>query len=1058
MKHYSLFRGKRTWLRFAVACTLFPLLIPGFLFARGHHRGTQSKKEPIYPVSSYHTLKWRNVGPFRGGRSTAASGVVSEPLTYYLGTAGGGLWKTTDAGVHWKNVTDGYIRSSSIGAVAVSESDPNVIYIGTGEAPARTVNPTHGTGVYKSTDAGKTWKSVGLKNTAHINRIVINPKNPDIVYVAAEGTPWKKTADRGIYRSEDGGKTWKKVLFVDDESGANDLSMDMTNPRILYAAFWDHQRLPWKIISGGQGSGIYKSTDGGDSWTKLDKGLPKEMGKIGVSVSRANPERVYAIVEAKNKGGLYRSDDAGKSWKLINSKRVIQARSWYYMDVFADPKDQNKVYVMNAPFLKSIDGGKTFKVVKTPHTDNHFLWVNPENTNDMINCNDGGGNVSLNGGKSWSTHYNQPTGEFYRVITDNRFPYYIYGGQQDDGTVAIANWSGNAGIDRTDWYAVGGGESSFIAFNPDKPDLVYAGSYQGIITEYNSETKKTKFLSEYAALRLGANPAHEKYRFTWNAPIITSHFDPSVIYHAGNKILKSTDRGITWSVISPDLTRNLSERNIPGGGPITNEGAGGEIYQTISYLAESPASASTLWAGTDDGLIHITRDGGQHWENITPKGIGNYLVNCIDISKQDPATAYISVMGYKSDDLAPYVYMTNDYGKHWKEIIQGLPKDAMVHAVREDPFKKGLLYAATQRGMFVSFDNGEQWQSLQLNLPMVPVTDLTIHNHSLVISTLGRAFWVLDDISPLRQLDRAIVDSDVHLFKVTNPYLTNYGKVDTSAEMGTNPHTGAGIYYYLKKVTPADSTKNVTVEILDKNGSMIRKYSSTAKKKPNKTTKKSGLNILNWNLRYPAYKSVKGLFHAMSINGYEIGPGEYTAKLTYDGHTETHSFNVLPDPRINATAAAYSEQQDMLKTIHDHLDSLYAGVNRLNDVEKQIKGFIKKTNKDSSLAVVTKSGKAIVTRIIALKNQLIQTKQKTFQDVINFPNMLDNQLLFLQNVIDGQTPPVTNGQKERFADLNQQWAKQKMALDRILNEDVPGFNKLLSEKNVPFVSPGNTDH
>jgi len=1007
----------------------------------------------LFSPTLYQALKWRNVGPYRGGRSTASCGVPSEPYTFYLGTAGGGIWKTEDAGKTWENISDGYLKSSSIGAIAVAPSDPNVIYAGTGETPARTVNPTHGDGVYKSTDAGKTWTQVGLDNTSQIGRIRINSKNPDIVYVAAEGTPWAKTADRGIYRSMDGGKTWKLILHVDDESGANDLSMDMTNPRILYAAFWDHQRKPWKMVSGGSGSGIWKTTDGGDHWTKLTDGLPKEMGKIGVAVSPANPERVWAIVEAK-KGGLYRSDDAGKRWKLINSHRVIWARSWYYMDVFADPQNQDIVYVANAPLLKSIDGGKNFKTVKTPHGDNHFLWINPRNPDYMINSNDGGGNISLNGGKSWSTQQNQPTGEFYRVNTDNRFPYYIYGGQQDEGTVAIANWSPSAGIQRQDWYSVGGGESAFVAFDPDNPAFVYAGSYQGIITEYNTKTKEVKNISEYPSLRLAANPAQEKYRFTWNAPIITSKFNPKVIYHAGNVLLKSTDRGLTWKPISPDLTRNNPKKLENGGEPFTNEGAGGEVYQTISYVAEAPNDPGTLWSGNDDGLMHITRDGGKTWSDITPKDVGEKLINSIDVSKQDPAEAYIAVEGYRTNDYSAHIYRTEDYGKHWKNITDGIPSDDMVHVVREDHVKRGLLFAGTQRGMYISFDDGDHWQKFQLNLPLVPVTDLQIHNNALVASTQGRAFWVLDDISPLRQLNQKIANIDAYLFHPGDNYRTNFGRVDTLNPVGTNPESGITIYYYLKKVTAADSTRHVDIKVLSQDGKLIRNFSSTAGKKQNKVEKKTGLNRLVWNLRYADYKSPKGLFHAMGKHGYKVGPGIYQIQFTYGKTKTTDTVTVKPDPRYSISNQQYREQQDILSTIRSDIQDVYSSVNKMNEVKGQINDMLKRVKEEDDTTKVVQTGKALIEEIKHIKKKLVQTRQKTFQDVINFPNMLDNQLLVLQNTISGAEPPVTNGAKERYRDLQNEWSKYKTEIDQLFNQKIPAFNHLLAQKKVKYIAPG----
>ncbi|HIC74472.1 MAG TPA: glycosyl hydrolase, partial [Candidatus Marinimicrobia bacterium] len=713
-------------------------------------------------TSLFQAMEWRNIGPFRGGRSTAVAGVVGHTSTYYFGATGGGVWKTDDAGISWQNVSDGHFGVGSIGAIAVSSSNPNVVYVGTGTACVRGVSNSHGDGVYKSMDGGETWSHLGLKNTRHISKVIIHPDNPDHVYVAAQGTPWTGSKERGIYRSKDGGKTWEQIFFVDELASASDLSMDMTNPRVLYAAFWHHQRLPWQVRSGGPGSGIYKSTDGGDSWDKLEKGLPEEMGKTSVAVSPVNPKRVWVLTES-NKWGLYRSDDGGKSFTRVNKDRVLIARSWYYIHVFADPQNENTVYVLNAPVMKSTDGGKTFENVRTPHGDNHDLWINPHDNQIMINGNDGGANVSFNGGRTWSTQQNQPTAQFYRVITDNRFPYWVYGGQQDNSSVAIASRA-RGGIDWKDWYSVAGCESAYLAFDPDNPVLVYGGCYQGLINELNVESGNSRSIMAYEYLGLGSDPIDQKYRFNWNAPIVASPHDPQIIYHAGNVVLKTEDRGESWAVISPDLTLNKKENLGKGGAPITNEAAGGEIYHTILYLELSTHEEGTIWAGSDDGLVHVTKDGGKTWNNVTPNGLKEGMVNAIDVSPHDPATAYIAFTRYKFADFKPYIYKTDNYGKTWKKIIRGISDDAYVRVVREDPVKKGLLYAGTELGLFVSFDDGKAWQRFQLNLPIVPITDLTFRNNDLVASTLGRAFWILDDLSPLQNLSADLAKKEVHLF------------------------------------------------------------------------------------------------------------------------------------------------------------------------------------------------------------------------------------------------------------------------------------------------------
>ncbi|HLE85236.1 MAG TPA: hypothetical protein VJG13_12930, partial [Thermoanaerobaculia bacterium] len=721
----------------------------------------EAAEHPVDPAL-FGGLEWRNVGPSRGGRVTAVAGVPGEPFTYYFGATGGGVWKTTDGGTTWKNVSDEFFGSGSVGALAVAPSDPNVVYAGMGESPIRGVATGHGDGVYRSTDAGRTWTHLGLDGTEHVGGLAVHPRDPDVVWVAAQGSAWRTTAERGVYRSKDGGATWEQVLFVSDSAGASGLAMDPTNPRILYAAFWDHDRDPWRIRSGGPGSGVWKTTDGGDTWERLGLGkdggeegrLPEGMGKVRVAVSPARPERVWAMVEADD-GGLYRSDDAGETWRLVNGERVLRARAWYYTHVFADPVDADTVYVLNAPFMKSTDGGRTFSRVRTPHGDNHDLWIAPEDNRRMINGNDGGANVSFNGGETWSTQGNQPTAQFYRVDVDSVFPYRLYGGQQDNSTVAIAS-AARGGIGRADWYDVGGCESAHVAFDPNDPARIYAGCYQGIISEWDAVTRTERNVMAIPFLGLGTYPKDQPYRFNWNAPIEVSPHDPAVIYHAGNVLLRSSDRGRTWTEVSPDLTRDEEDKQGPGGEPITNETAGGETYNTIFYVAPSPHEARTIWVGTDDGLVHVTRDGGATWAEVSPPGIGTAAepgqVNAIEVSPHDPAAAYVAVTRYKFGDYRPYAFKTTDYGASWTRIGGGLPEGSWVRVVREDPVRRGLLYAGTETGAFVSFDDGARWQPLELGLPVVPVTDLKIQDDDLVAATQGRAFWILDELGPLRQV------------------------------------------------------------------------------------------------------------------------------------------------------------------------------------------------------------------------------------------------------------------------------------------------------------------
>ncbi|MGB5346774.1 MAG: hypothetical protein WBN23_11465, partial [Woeseia sp.] len=670
-------------------------------------------------------LEYRLVGPWRGGRVTTVTGIPGDPNTYYMGATGGGVWKTSNAGESWQNISDKQIPVGTIGAVAVAESDHNVIYVGSGESPIRGVTTSQGEGVWKSVDAGKTFSFIGLPKAGQISRIKIHPKDPDTAYVAVQGQIWAPNPERGVYRTTDGGKNWKLVLKVDADTGASDLAMDPTNPRILYAGMWHHGRKPWFIKSGGESGGIFKSSDAGETWEKLTGGLPKLIGKIGVDVSASSPNRIYAIVEAEpEKGGLWRSEDFGKTWKLINGHRALHTRAWYYIHLRADPSDPDTIWVMNTALYKSIDGGKDWEVVKTPHGDHHDQWINPANSLNMISGNDGGATVTFDGGKTWSSIYNQPTAQFYRVVTDNQKPYRMYAGQQDNSTVAISAWAWDGGIGAEDFYPVGGGESAHIAFDPDNPTLVYATTINGTLTEYDHANKKTRYIIPYPEMVYGMDSKDLKYRANWNPPVITSPHDHQTIYYGTQKLLMSKDRGINWEEVSPDLTRATESEMGRNGGPLTPENVGAEFYHTIYAVVESENEKGTIWVGADDGLIHITRDGGKNWSNISPPHRGEAMVNAIDLSPHAEGTAYAALTGFKLNDFKPYIYKTTNHGRTWGRIDDGIPNTAFVRVVREDPIKKGLLYAGTEKGMFVSYNDGADWQPLDLNLPAVPITDL----------------------------------------------------------------------------------------------------------------------------------------------------------------------------------------------------------------------------------------------------------------------------------------------------------------------------------------------
>ena len=1001
-------------------------------------------------------LKWRNIGPFRGGRSLTAIGVPSQPLTYYFGSVGGGVWKTIDGGLEWSNISDGYFKTGSVGALAVSESDPNVIYAGMGEACIRPVMTSHGDGIYRSTDAGDTWSHIGLDESRTISQVIVHPKNSDLVYVAVQGDQYTASKTRGIYRSFDGGENWEKVLYVNEHAGASGLSMDRTNPRILYASFWDHQRKPWQMRSGGEGSGIYKSIDGGNTWEKLTKGLPDKMGKTDVSVSGANSKRVYVIAEAE-KGGLFRSDDGGKSFKRMNSDRVLIARSWYYIHVFADPQDENVVYVLNAPFMKSTDGGKSFNNMSVPHGDNHGLWINPFNNQNMINANDGGANISFNGGKSWSTQKNQPTAQFYRVITDNRFPYFVYGGQQDNSSVAIPSRTKGRGIDWSDWYRAAGCESAYLAFDPDNPLELYGGCYQGLIEKLNVMTLKSRSIMAYEYLGLGSIPRDQKFRFNWNAPIFTSPHDPNTIYHAGNVLFKTVDGGDSWEVISPDLTKNDDAKHDMGSEPFTNEAAGGEVYNTIMYAVESQHKDGTIWTGSDDGLIHITRDGGTNWKNVTPRGMDEGMVNAIEISPHNPGTAYVAFTKYKFGDLSPYIYKTTNYGTTWTQKSKGILNDAFVRVVREDPAQKDLLYAGTETGLYLSMNGGKLWTSFQLNLPTVPITDLTIRNNDLIASTQGRAFWILDDLTPLHQYNKTLKKKDFHLFSPRVAYRTSGGSSE-SKTMGQNPPSGAIIIYHIANEFDKDST--LTLEILNQSETVIRTITNKSGQSAKtfgapysgaKIPAKQGINRYIWNLRVDDLVMVPDISFYGSYAGYRVGPGDYKIRLTIGETSMEQPLTVQHDPRMDIRVRDTQAHQKLMSDIYIKINDLHTAIVKARSIRSQIKKMNNRIKEIGNMEELISTGKLAIKAIDNWEGQVVQTEMKTFQDVVNFINRLNAHMINLLETIDSADPPLTQGQRNRYGDLSEEWHKHKKKLDSIINNEVTEFNRLYKKEGLPAV-------
>lgn len=1017
---------------------------------------------PSFSADKFKGLKWRNIGPFRGGRANAIAGDPANPMVYYVGYTGGGVAKTEDGGMVWKNISDGFFKVGTVGDIAVCESDPNVIYVGTGEHAVRGVMTSFGDGVYKSTDAGKTWKNVGLEKTRHISDVIIHPGNPDIVYVAAQGPVHGPSPDRGVYKSTDGGATWKKTLFVDDNTGASSLSMDFTNPRILYAATWQHRRLPWKVESGGPGCTIWKSTDAGETWSKINEGLPKEMGKIGVSVSRANPNRVYAIIEAeKSKAGLYRSDDGGKKWNQMSSDQTITSRSWYYMEVFADPVNADVVYVLNAPMMRSIDGGRTFANVRVGHGDTHDLWINKNNNKNLALADDGGGEVTWNTGATWSPLNNQATAQFYRVNVDNRFPFWVYGGQQDNSSVAIPSRNGSFGITDKDWINGPGCESAWVAFNdPSNPELLYGGCYQGQIDVLDTRTGEVKDLQEYPATNLAFAPKRMKYRFNWNAPLINSPHDPKVMYHGANVLFKTMNGGMSWEVISPDLTRNDTTKQDVSGGPITNEGAGGENYNTIYYVIESPLEPGVIYTGSDCGLVHVTRDGGKTWTNVTPKDLPEGMIHSIEVSPHDRATVYIAASRYKFNDYANMTYKSADYGKTWTKIGSGVDADDFIKVIREDKKVKDLLYAGAERGFYISFNGGATFSKFQLNLPVVPVTDLVIKDNDLVASTAGRSFWILDDLGSIQQTRGDFGAAAIKLFSPKPTYRLSsvsipeyFGDIPG---LGRNPMNGVVLDYYLRE--KADTAK-LKLEIMDMNGRIIRTYVNLKDESfkpypggpPAKQTipAEAGLNRFAWDFRTEALKGVPGVYVYGDYQGYRVAPGKYKARLTFKGQASETELEIIPDPHVTATAAEWAAQQEFLRNAGEQFEELHRSVNNLRMVKKQIETYNEALKDIPDAKDFVNMGKELIKKIDKWESNLIEPRSRNFQDVINFPNKLNSEFLQLRGVADTHDPRLTKGVQDRARDVQMDWSKYKMQMNQLIQKDISDYNRTFKEKNMP---------
>ncbi len=1030
---------------FLTKSILFGLITFTFLGA------TERFKEELFKA-----MKYRNIGPFRGGRSAAVTGVPGDKFLAYFGGTGGGVWNTKNGGQTWENISDGYY-GGSIGAVTVSEWDPNVIYVGGGEVTVRG-NVSHGNGVWKSTDAGKTWKFKGLKDSHRIPRIRIHPRNPELVYVAALGHLSGPNDERGVYRSKDGGENWEKVLFINDEVGACDLILDPNNPRIIYASTWRIKRTPYSLESGGQGSGLWKSTDGGDTWEDItkSKGLPEGMvGIIGIAISPLNSDRVWALIESK-KGGLFRSDDGGETWKKTSSDNNLRQRAWYYTRIYADTENEDILYVLNVQFWRSKDGGKTFNSIRTPHGDHHDLWIDPMDSKHLIIADDGGGQVSFDAGTTWSTYHNQPTAQFYRADVDNQFPYRVYAGQQDNSTVSIASRTTGGGITERDYYSVGGGESAHVAPHPDDPSIVYAGSYSGFLTRYNHVTGERRNITVYPDNPMGHGVKDMKYRFQWNFPIEFDPHDANTLYVGSQHLHKSTDEGESWELISPDLTTNTLSMQDESGGPITKDDTGVEYYCTIFVITPSPQEKGVIWIGTDDGKVHITRNGGKSWTDITPNNMPKWgMVNSIDQSPHNPGTAYMAVTRYKLDDFKPYLFKTDNYGKSWKLISRGIPEDAFTRVIREDPMKKGLLYAGTETGMYVSFDDGKNWQSFQLNLPIVPVTDLVVKENDLVVATQGRSFWILDDLTPLHQLTNKVAGSTSHMYKPRDTYRLpgGGGWGGPSPTWGANPPNGVMAFYYLKEALGKDD--EFKLEFMESDGDVIKTFSNKKdKKNPSPVAEtKEGMNRFVWNMRYPDAKKVP---NAVMWGGRHIGPkavpGEYKVKMTLNGKSQTQSFNILKDPRINTTQSDFQDQFDLLMDIRNRTTEINEKILTIRSIKDQINtltGLMKESGfKDEN---VTKAGQELVKSLSTIEERLIQVKSKSRQDPLNYPIRLDNKIAALVGVVSSVDARPTAQSYDVLEDLVEQAQVHYKKLNKVLTDDLYKFNNMVSEAAVPAV-------
>ncbi len=1008
-----------------------------------------------FQESDYNALEYRLIGPFRGGRSAAVTGVPNQPNLFYFGSTGGGIWKTTTGGRAWENISDGFF-GGSIGAIAVSKSDPNVIYIGGGEKTVRG-NVSSGYGIWKSEDAGKTWKASGLKNSRHVPRIAIHPTNHNIVYAGVMGNIYKPTQDRGVYKSTDGGKTWKKTLFSNANAGVVDLIMDPTNPRVLYASTWRINRTPYSLNSGGEGSALWKSTDSGETWTEISikKGFPKgTLGIIGVTVSPLNSQRIWAIVEHKEDGGLYSSTDGGETWIQVNSERKLRQRAWYYTRVYADTEDENTVYVLNVNYHKSTNGGKTFNTYNAPHGDHHDLWIAPENPKRMIIGDDGGAQVTYDGGETWSTYHNQPTSQFYRVTTDNAFPYRIYAAQQDNSTLRIPHRTDGNSISEDDWEATAGGESAHIAIDPKDNDIIYGGSYDGFLTRKNHKTGTVRAINVWPDNPMGHGAEGMKYRFQWNFPILFSKHNPNRLYTFSQHVHVTENEGQSWDIISPDLTRNDPEKLKSSGGPITQDNTSVEYYCTIFAAQESPLKEGLLWVGSDDGLIHLTQNGGKTWTNVTPKNIPDWMmINSIEPSAFDAGTCYVAGTKYKTGDFTPYLYKTTNYGKSWTKITSGINSEHFTRVIREDPKQKGLLYAGTETGMYISFNDGENWIPFQLNLPIVPITDIAIKNNNLIVATQGRSLWIIDDLTVIHQLYTSDLNKNT-LFKPKNTYRMRGISRTGSKTAGTNHPNGVITYFNLKDLEVEDT---ISLTYFDAKGDSIKTFSTSDKK--NKLTVKKGANKFVWDMTYDGAEKLEGMIlWWASLDGPKAIPGEYKVTLTVKNSTNasrldvlSQNFTILADPRAESTLDDMQKQFSFVKDVNTTMDNAHKSIKKIRAINIQLGTFQKQYKDDASVKALVEKAKTLESQLSDIEKTLYQTQNRSGQDPLNFPIKLTNKLGHLNALVGMGDFAPTEQDIAVKNELSTKINAQLLIFNNLLSNEIKVFNAEFNAKKLNYL-------